>query len=409
MGVRNREIEWETREQSSAKLEEAERTVERLVRRAMRGDDGALYTLCEKIARRVLFLASHIMREPSDAEDVSQEVLIRVCENIGKLRAPEAFWSWLSKIVANESQTHIRKNANHSNVVNMDDYIGSLAEEDEATLPQEYAENEEIRRLVLALIDSLPPRQREAVMLHYYGGMGVNEIAEQMGVDHSNASRYLVLAREKLKREIEKHPSSAVRMYSGVGISLASLMGDVLKWESLRFQPLAGGWEQQALANCRKLISLRPPVVTTASIVSKAVFWPVIGLVSAGVVTGGVYVGVQHYGVPPLMQQAAPVARAMGQIHFSGGEELGDKLLYRNPTGATAKIDSENGEVTAIEWYITPGETNDKLYSGEGSDAAEALAQLQETGSGKYVLNMLFEDKTGAVYRLYESFWVGMP
>jgi RNA polymerase sigma factor (sigma-70 family) len=194
-----------------ARSEEREREIERLVKQAMIGDDEALGVLCEKVTKHVLFLASHILRDRDDAEDVSQSALLVVCEKIGKLRAPEAFWAWLSKIVSNEARMYIRRNANHGAVLNVDDYLESLVEKDETHMPQEYTENEETRRVVLRVIDTLPPRQREAIMLFYYSGLTVGEIAKAMNIKQQNASQYLAIARERLKREFEEQDPGTQR------------------------------------------------------------------------------------------------------------------------------------------------------------------------------------------------------
>ena len=81
------------------------------VRDAIKGEKGALQTLCEKIARDVLFRATFICGNQIDAEDISQEALIRVCTNIQKLRNPVYFRSWLSRIVLNEARRHFEKNS----------------------------------------------------------------------------------------------------------------------------------------------------------------------------------------------------------------------------------------------------------------------------------------------------------
>ncbi len=138
---------------------------ENIVTRASRGDDHALYLLCEKIAKKVLFHATQILRNQKDAEDVSQEALIRVCEKIGDLRDPKAFKGWLGRIVSNEAAQHLRKTAKQGVVLNIDDYLENIMENKDDFLPEEYVKREETRQYVMEILRGLPMRQREAVLL----------------------------------------------------------------------------------------------------------------------------------------------------------------------------------------------------------------------------------------------------
>jgi RNA polymerase sigma-70 factor (ECF subfamily) len=71
-------------------------------------------------------------------------------------------------------------------------------------LPQEYIESEEVREAVMDVVKTLPQKQREAVMLHYYNGLSVTDTAVAMDINKSNVTRYLEQARNKIKRELEK-------------------------------------------------------------------------------------------------------------------------------------------------------------------------------------------------------------
>ena len=192
---------------ASQPLEDARLSFEKLVEKATRGDQDALCSLCEKIARSVLFQVTHLLGgRQEDAEDVSQEVLVRVCGNIGSLRSPKAFKVWLSRIIINEKNRYLTKKIKGSEVLNIEDYLENIAEDNDDFLPQECAESAELRSAVMGIIDRLSIRQREAVLLYYYEGLSVTQVAEAMEVTIQGASRHLAIAREKLRREL-KSPS----------------------------------------------------------------------------------------------------------------------------------------------------------------------------------------------------------
>ena len=72
-------------------LENEFNTTTYLVERSIEGDSDALSVLCEKISKGVMYRVSYGLENREDAEDVTQEVLIDVCEKIYELREPRAF------------------------------------------------------------------------------------------------------------------------------------------------------------------------------------------------------------------------------------------------------------------------------------------------------------------------------
>ena len=175
-----------------------------LVRRSISGDSDALCELCEKIAKGVLYLTTYLVGNKTDAEDISQIILIRVFENIKSLREPKAFNVWLAKIIGNESNRYLKNSLKFGVLLNIDDYLDNRVEDNEESLPQEYVENEEQRQAVTGVLSSLTERQKETVMLHYYDGLSVTEVAEVMKISKQSVSEYLAVSRKKLRRELVK-------------------------------------------------------------------------------------------------------------------------------------------------------------------------------------------------------------
>ena len=66
-----------------------------LVKRAKDGDTRALEALCERHAPRVEKLAAHLLRDPEDARDASQEALAKLCTRIKQFRGESQFSTWL--------------------------------------------------------------------------------------------------------------------------------------------------------------------------------------------------------------------------------------------------------------------------------------------------------------------------
>jgi len=228
--------------------------LEDLVSKAINGDAESLHRLCESIAQSVLFRTKHILNNPMDAEDVSQNVLIRVCENIQTLREPKAFKVWLSKIVTNEARSHMARNVTEHTIVNIDDYVASLVDETEELFPQYCVEVKEFREDVMNVLSDLPSRQREAMMLYYYDQLSVGEISKIMDIPHQSVSRYLALARvecgKKLKRSSYIDKATAISL-----MPLGMVLSEVLQMETAMFTPADAAWFHNVIAEISNYIT----------------------------------------------------------------------------------------------------------------------------------------------------------
>jgi len=181
---------------------ERDASLDALALRASQGDDGALQELCEKLANVVLHHAKYMLGSKMDAEDVSQNILIRVCENIRNLREPKAFRAWLAGIELNEARRFIADCSKRSGVVDIEDYLEVFPEGHDEWLPEADAVGKDERRSVMEILSHLPQRQREAVILRYFEDLNVSQVALTMRITHQCVSKYLTIAREKLKSEI---------------------------------------------------------------------------------------------------------------------------------------------------------------------------------------------------------------
>jgi RNA polymerase sigma-70 factor (ECF subfamily) len=384
--------------------------IEELARLAAQGDTGKLYSLCQRIARGVLFHTTHILGNQADAEDVSQEVLLRVCEKIGGLRDPATFSAWLGKIVTNETNRYLTRNLKRGVVLNIEDYLTNIAEENADFLPHEYAENEELREFVVQTIDCLPVRQREAVLLHYYNGLSVSDTAKTMGMSQAGVSQYLALARKRLKRELERNPS----VYGGeMGpVGLGALMSAAIMRHFEDFRLPENAWMQRTMARISayleeapRVAAPKPPAATISKGGSQK---PALKIAAAGLVSIATICGIafglrgEPQQLPPPQDTPLPQS-ANGYIHFTGGESPGEGAAHINPTRAQVFAESEYGAMSPIEWYITPRYGATRIASGAGGVVDDELELLVAT-TGEYMLVFRVQDPSGPTFRLGSNF-----
>ena len=261
-------------ERINEQRESAPDKLEALVDRAAKGDKDALCDLCEQIAKGVLFKVTYILGKQSGVEDVSQEVLIRVCENIQNLRSPKAFKTWLSRIIINEKNRYLAKNMRHGDMLDIDDHIDDTIEETDDFIPQEYVENRELRHKIMNAIKDLPMRQRETIMLHYYQGLSVTEIAKVLDVTTQSVSKNLAVARSKLKSELGGELQGSGTGSSMTMMSVGAILGWILQKESACFA--AGeAYTQGFVARCGQL-----PIPDTSQIAGMLSAEPVCGMLT---------------------------------------------------------------------------------------------------------------------------------
>ena len=409
----NDNVEFKTSE--AAKREKEDKKIEELAIMAIGGDTDALCQLCEAIAKNVLFRTKYILKNETDAEDVAQEVLIRVCENIRSLRLPKAFKAWLGGIIVNEANRHIAKAMKEGVTSDIQDYIESFEDDREHIKPQRYVESVEVSVALMELLRNLPLRQREAVMLHYYDELSVVEVAEAMGITKQNASKYIGLAREKMKKHIESAPHSS-KLGAMAAVPIGVLMADAMCAEAAIFVPANAAWVGGALAQCQ--IATLSTAGGTAQYIAaegakellkeggKSAIKIVAGSVAAACVAGAVLLGVVVGGTPNETSAAAIEQHIEGTILFSGDSAA--EHSHVNPRHATPQIENAFGEVTIIYWWIEEITGGSVLYSGDNHHSADDVLNdmIAKGDYGEYKIFFRTQDEIGSIFVLGSNFFV---
>jgi len=405
--------------------------IESLVERAVHGDSGALYSLCENVIDGVLYHAKYILGNVMDAEDVTQNILLRMCENIKNLRDPKAFRAWLGGIQTNETRRFMAEHAKHVNVVNIDDYTDGLWEENAERLPRDFVEEKSPDYDMMEIVSRLPIRQREAVILRYFNDLSVTEVARAMNISHQNASRYLDLAQKKLRNEIKKGrqeaQTGAVAMLP-IGQTVIETLRSMTLDPAYHIAP----WMHNALELYKQHIEGGLPdaaaatnLAETTATAMKLSLGAIMGILSAIFVVGAVAIGMalggtnaRHKEEERSRKRGAGVAV---RVVFTGGAtHMGTGRI--NPKRAEMLVEGFDGEYKVLQWWITKAESQTVLYEGgdgggddrdggmdgDSSDGvAGALSSLEESGEeGEYNLFFRFEDEAGSVYRLLGNFFI---
>jgi RNA polymerase sigma-70 factor, ECF subfamily len=173
------------------------------------GDDAAFEYLVQKYRRPMISFMFRMAHNSAAAEDLAQEVFLRVYRSRESYEASAKFSTWLYRIATNLAVNHAR-DTRHERAEN----TVSLDEPDEESgrtvdLPDKTpgAEEEMVRRERLAAIrqrvQALPERQRLAVVMHKYQQMEYRQIADVLKLSESATKSLLFRAYETLREQLK--------------------------------------------------------------------------------------------------------------------------------------------------------------------------------------------------------------
>ena len=175
-----------------------------LVRRVLAGDRAAFEELVSRYHRTVFAIAYRMTGSRAEAEDVSQDVFLRVYRGLPQFDPRLPFAPWIRRIAGNAALNHLRhRNLERRHAVPESDRGEMPDLSDAAADPEERAARaEEAGRLGRALA-VLPENQRLAVTLKYVEGLTAEEIADAMGAPRNTVKTWLLRARERLREELK--------------------------------------------------------------------------------------------------------------------------------------------------------------------------------------------------------------
>jgi RNA polymerase sigma-70 factor (ECF subfamily) len=155
-----------------------------LMRRIADGDAEAFRALVERHQQAVVGTAAKMLGGLDDAEDIAQQVFLRVWKNARRYRPDARFTTYLFTITRNLvfNETRRRGRKKHVSADEIEETTGHLAEDRAEFRPDERLLQEELRVAVDKAIASLPEAQRVAVVLRRYEQLPYEEIAKVLGV-----------------------------------------------------------------------------------------------------------------------------------------------------------------------------------------------------------------------------------
>jgi RNA polymerase sigma-70 factor (ECF subfamily) len=184
---------------------EAERA---LIRRAQRGDRSAFDALVRRYDQEVLRRTLRMVRSEEEAQDLYQEVFLKVYRSLGQFRLEARFSTWLYRVVTNVCFDHLRQQKSRSEVparAGADgelDYAQALADDRPGLNPEQALRAREISRRLEVALRQLSPRERMVFELKHCQGMKLRAIGELCGTSEEAAKNSLFRAVQKLRQDL---------------------------------------------------------------------------------------------------------------------------------------------------------------------------------------------------------------
>ena len=175
-----------------------------LLRRVQGGENELFYELIRPYERRVYATALAILRNPTDAEDVAQEAMLKALKHIRQFRAEAKFSTWLIQITVNEARMRRRKDRSSLTepIDDRRDDEGDYAPRDFTDwreIPLETLERKEIREKLAEALASLGEKYREVFILRDMQHLSIEETANLLGISTASVKTRLLRARLMLR------------------------------------------------------------------------------------------------------------------------------------------------------------------------------------------------------------------
>ena len=178
-----------------------------LIERCTIGDETACADLVNSHQRMVYTLSLHLLQDPDEALDLSQEVFLRVFRTLPRFRGQSSLRTWIYRIVVNQASNRQRwwRGRRRAQQVALDEHTaahGEFPESRSYAMPDQVLQQREIAGRVWQALDQLPFDQRAVIVLREIDGLSYEEIAVSLGVVVGTVKSRLARARESLREAL---------------------------------------------------------------------------------------------------------------------------------------------------------------------------------------------------------------
>ncbi len=170
------------------------------------GDTERFHEIEERYHDKILFYLWHLVGSKEEAEDILQDVLMKIYKSMSSFDNRKRFSSWIYRIAHNEAINHLKRrnrfrSISWEDIVNVKDRLSTSDRQDS---PQERWIRGERRSEVRRAIKKLPPKYREVLLLRYYFERSYDEIADIINKPRNTVGTLISRAKKRLVKVLSE-------------------------------------------------------------------------------------------------------------------------------------------------------------------------------------------------------------
>ncbi|HIS98918.1 MAG TPA: sigma-70 family RNA polymerase sigma factor [Candidatus Faecaligallichristensenella faecipullorum] len=177
-----------------------------LIKRAERGDAAAFEELMHQHEGRMYAVALRMCGNREDAQDCSQEAMLRIYRALSNFKGQSSFATWVYRITMNTCLDELRRRKVRS-ASSLDSLLeAGWSPADSAEGPEQHSLRSEQRRMLEKAIQSLPEDMRAAIVLRDIQGFSYDQIAAMLEANVGTIKSRISRGRERLRENLSQQP-----------------------------------------------------------------------------------------------------------------------------------------------------------------------------------------------------------
>ena len=179
-----------------------------LIEQLKQGDETAFKTIVEQWKDMVYNTILGIVQNETEAEDLAQDVFIKVFEKISSFKGDSKFSTWLYRIATTTALDHLRSKKRKKRFGFLQSLSGGSDEKESIPdfhHPGVSLDNKERSAVLFKAIDGLPENQKAAYTLHKLEGLSYRDVSEVLNTTVSAVESLMSRANQNLRKELEEY------------------------------------------------------------------------------------------------------------------------------------------------------------------------------------------------------------
>lgn len=369
------------------------------IARAKRNDQQALTEIYRYTSPTIYKVVQILVKDHDTVNDIIQDTYIKAFSRMDQLQNPSKLIPWLKMIATNTAKDWLKKSKpvlfsemGKDDASDGQTFVENLENERIDQNPELAADEKEVRRLIMEILDQLPEDQRLVIGMFYYEEMSVKNISSALDLSENTVKSRLSYARKKIKEQVLELEKHGTRFYSMAPFTFFLYLLRAMRKAPADSEDMAvlqqiwknvgrsTGTESQVSGKSAKTAgkSVTKNIAGTATrqISMKAVALLVAGTVGVGGIT---YSMVKHADSLPFMSQVVKLEESETEqitlLETESETEHQSELVVVTPTETEIKSQSEFQTETQSE---IQSETQTEVQSEAQSETqTEAQSEAQ--------------------------------